>query len=234
MVSIALIRLVLPATLVLLVLALFPMPECMATTTGERLLQTQQLTSSTNRMGKHGLKLLNGVIAHKLRAAKALAPQDASSSSPPTVNTKMLEKHAMLPATHQSYKNRYPDGTDGSKAYHSGNIIPGGLENPQVKGRRFDEQTHWHNNPYWKYFKQVWGNAPMIDSNFRLWLSGFFKSYTLPHESQTYQQTRGLPAFYHYFGKSYDPLVDPPYASDYELYGKDAKGAMKAHVIIRQ
>ena len=63
--------------------------------------------------------------------------------------------------------------------------------------------------------------------HFRLWLSGFFKSYTL--ESQTYQQTRGLPAFYHYFGKSYDPLVDPPYASDYELYGKDTKGAMKAH-----
>jgi hypothetical protein len=180
--------------------------------------QNQRLLSKHNR--KNGLTLLHGQ-----KRMKTIAPQSAASP----VTTKDLEKHAILPATHQSYKNRHPDGTDGSHAYHSGNVVPGGLENPQVKGRRFDEQTYWHNNPYWKYFKQIWGNAPMIDSNFRLWLSGFFKSYSVPHESQAYQETKGLPAFYHYFGKTYDPLVDPPYASDYELYGKDAKSGVKAH-----
>ena len=90
---------------------------------------------------------LRGKGAH----SQMLAPQGAAAAG---VKVPALERHAIFPTTHQSYKNRYPDGTDGSKAYHSGNIIPGGLENPQVKGRRFDEQTHWHNNPYWKYFKQ--------------------------------------------------------------------------------
>ena len=117
--------------------------------------QNQRLLSKHNR--KNGLTLLHGQ-----KRMKTIAPQSAVSP----VTTKDLEKHAILPATHQSYKNRHPDGTDGSHAYHSGNVVPGGLENPQVKGRRFDEQTYWHNNPYWKYFKQIWGNAPMIDSNF--------------------------------------------------------------------
>ena len=75
--------------------------------------QNQRLLSKHNR--KNGLTLLHGQ-----KRMKTIAPQSAVSP----VTTKDLEKHAILPATHQSYKNRHPDGTDGSHAYHSGNVVP--------------------------------------------------------------------------------------------------------------
>ena len=49
------------------------------------------------------------------------------------------------------------------------------------------------------------------------------------NRAQTHQQTNSLPAFYNYFAKSYDPLLDPPYASDYDLYGKDPAKMAVAH-----
>jgi hypothetical protein len=91
-------------------------------------------------------------------------------------------------------------------------------QDPQVPGRRFNEIDAYKNSPYWTYFKKVWGNAPMIDTNFRLWLGGFFKSYAQPKAAAKYQETQSLPSYFNYFGKTYDPLKDPPYPSEFQLF----------------
>ena len=101
--------------------------------------------------------------------------------------------------------------------YYSGDAEPS-VQDPHVPGRRFNELKQYRQNPYWQYFKKIWGNAPMIDTNFRLWLSGFFKSYTQPKQSQPYQETPAVPAYFHYYGKTYDPLKDPPYESEFNLF----------------
>ena len=79
---------------------------------------------------------------------------------------------------------------------------------------------YWKQNQYYKYFQQVWGNAPLLDANFKLWMKGYFKSFHVPNQARAFQQTKALPAFLHYYGKTYDPLLDPPYASDFDLFGR--------------
>lgn len=69
----------------------------------------------------------------------------------------------------------------------------------------------------------------MADQNFELWLRGFFKDFALPRHPQSGQTTRGLPAWLHYYSSKYDPLKDPPYASDFALFATEA-GAEAAEV----
>ena len=103
--------------------------------------------------------------------------------------------------------------------YTVGNLIPGARDGSlREKNEGFHNQQYWDKNPYFSYFKKVWGNAPFLDSNFRLWMSGAFKNFkvgSLPQKSQT---TKALPAYLHYYGREYDPLVDPPYPSEEALY----------------
>lgn len=141
---------------------------------------------------------------------------------------------------------RYPgqpqmqyDGTEGNGAYYAGNYNPGssdlygehnqfsarGESSSGAKGTMkmkgsFSSESYWQHNPYYTYFKQVWGNAPFLDANFRLWSEGFFKNFHLPRQARPYQQTKALPAFLHFYGTTYDPLVDPPYTTEFDLFAQ--------------
>jgi len=110
------------------------------------------------------------------------------------------------------------DGTEGNGAYYQGNYLPTTRVLPK------QHQKYWRNSPYWNYFRSIWGGAPMADENFELWLRGYFKDFTLPRHPQDGQTTRGLPAWLHYYNTKYDPLLDPPYESDFSLFGEDAGG----------
>ena len=67
-----------------------------------------------------------------------------------------------------------------------------------------NEDEAWQVNPYWRYFRRVWGDAPFIDSNFKLWLSGLFKGdFDKPKRPVPGQTTKGLPAAMHYFSSKY-------------------------------
>ena len=146
---------------------------------------------------------------------------------------------------------RYPgqpsmqyDGTEGNGAYYGGNYNRGSSdlysEHNQFSARgesitgakgsartqgSFSAESYWQNSPYYAYFKKIWGNAPFLDANFRMWFDGFFKNFHLPRAAKPYQQTKALPAFLHYYGKSYDPLVDPPYNTEFELFGQGGGGS---------
>eukprot|EP00505_MAST-04D_sp_SCG-Rhode-Island_P003648 Stramenopile-MAST_4_protein_3648 len=96
-----------------------------------------------------------------------------------------------------------------------GNGISGDFSNYD---KSFQKKEEWKSNPYFKYFQHVWGNAPFIDSNFRLWLSGGFKNFRVGAHKQQFQTTKALPAYMHYYGTEYDPLMDPPYPSEESLY----------------
>ena len=129
---------------------------------------------------------------------------------------------------------RYPgqpamqnDGTEGNGAYYSGNYNPapdtyGEHNEAVVREQGLHSSEYWKQNPYYSYFKKVWGNAPFLDSNFRLWTKGYFKSFKVPKQARAYQQTKALPAFLHYYGKTYDPLLDPPFQSEFDLFGAAA------------
>lgn len=107
------------------------------------------------------------------------------------------------------------DGTEGNGAYYSGNYLPESPELPR------EHEKYWRKSPYWNYFKSVWGDAPMADANFELWIRGFFKDFSLPRHPQEGQTTKGLPAWLHYYSSKYDPLEDPPYLSDYSLFSTE-------------
>ena len=49
-------------------------------------------------------------------------------------------------------------------------------------------------------------------------MSGAFKNFKVGSHPQKFQTTKALPAYLHYFGREYDPLVDPPYPSEEALY----------------
>ena len=86
--------------------------------------------------------------------------------------------------------------------------------------RSYDNDPYWRSkNPYWSYFKKVWGNAPFIDGNFRLWLSGGMRKFHIQRHPQMHQHTLGLPAWMHYMDSKYDPLLDTPYLSEYSIFG---------------
>ena len=134
------------------------------------------------------------------------------------------------PLTLSRYPGQPPmqnDGTEGNNAYYSGNYVKApdtnGEHNERNKGLHSSE--YWHQNPYYSYFKKVWGNAPFLDANFRLWTKGYFKSFKVPNQAKSYQQTKALPAFLHYYGKTYDPLLDPPYKNEYDLFGSGGEAA---------
>ena len=119
------------------------------------------------------------------------------------------------------------DGTEGNHAYYGGNLVPhhdSYAESNTKTLRPFQSEALWGANPYWKYFQKVWGNAPFAESNFRLWLHGYFKNFKMPRKAQKFQETQALPAFLHYYGKAYDPLLDPPYASEFDLFGSGSEG----------
>ena len=40
--------------------------------------------------------------------------------------------------------------------YYSGDAEPA-VQDPQVPGRRFNELKQYRQNPYWQYFKKIWG-----------------------------------------------------------------------------
>jgi len=107
------------------------------------------------------------------------------------------------------------DGTEGNSAYYKFNMLPVTPSLPK------EHQKYWRKSPYWNYFKSVWGDAPMADTNFELWMRGFFKDFTVPRHPQEGQTTRGLPAWLHYYSSKYDPLVDPPYVSDFALFATE-------------
>jgi hypothetical protein len=110
---------------------------------------------------------------------------------------------------------RYPgqpkmqeDGTEGNHAYYSGNYNPapdswGDHNENTAREKSMHGSDYWKQNQYYDYFKKVWGNAPLLDSNFRLWMKGYFKSFKVPNQARSYQQTKALPAFLHYYGKTY-------------------------------
>jgi hypothetical protein len=132
---------------------------------------------------------------------------------------------------------RYPgqpsaqnDGTEGNGAYYSGNYNPapdswGDHNENTAREQSIHGSDYWKKNPYYDYFKKVWGNAPLLDSNFRLWMKGYFKSFKVPNQARSYQQTKALPSFLHYYGKTYDPLLDPPYKSEFDLFSSGSEGS---------
>lgn len=51
-----------------------------------------------------------------------------------------------------------------------------------------------------RYFRRVWGSAPFIDANFRMWLSGALKGeFSKPNRVVKGQTTKALPAALRYF-----------------------------------
>lgn len=150
--------------------------------------------------------------------------------------TRRLTAWALLrPAPLQSALGNYAD--------YAGNYLPSQTWRPKnLKDGGYNRDPYWQDNAYWKYFKQVWGDAPFADANYRLWLSGFFKNFDLPRQARKYQTTKALPAWMHYYDRAYDPTQDPPvrpppralrrallltrrvvalqYESEYALFGK--------------
>ena len=45
-------------------------------------------------------------------------------------------------------------------------------------------------------------------------------AWYLPRTARPYQQTKALPAFLHFYGKTYDPLIDTPYNTEFDLFGQ--------------
>jgi hypothetical protein len=75
---------------------------------------------------------------------------------------------------------------------------------------RYGNSPYMQKNPYWNYFRNVWGDAPFIDGNFQLWTQGLFKGFNNPDHMIQSQKTLGLPAWMHYYDPAYDPLLDQP------------------------
>ena len=127
--------------------------------------------------------------------------------------------------------DRYPgqpemqyDGTEGNGAFYAGNYQPGFVgdaNNPHTSfgGRKGQGAQYWHDNPYWDYFKQVWGAAPFIDANFRLWMSGYMKKFPGASHHLEDGNTNVLPTWLGYTHEKYDPLTDPPYRSAEDIFG---------------
>jgi hypothetical protein len=133
--------------------------------------------------------------------------------------------------------DRYPgqpemqyDGTEGNGAFYAGNYQPGFVgdaNNPHTSfgGRKGQGAQYWHDNPYWDYFKQVWGAAPFIDANFRLWMSGYMKKFPGASHHLEDGNTNVLPTWLGYTHEKYDPLTDPPYRSTEDIFGGKMKEA---------
>jgi hypothetical protein len=115
------------------------------------------------------------------------------------------------------------DGTEGNYALYAGNQLPVSPNAPM------NSQEVWQNNPYWEYFGKIWGNAPMADANFQLWMKGFFKGFSLPRRPQRGQTTQGLPAWLHYYSSKYDPTMDPPYTTLFSLFDKGDGQEQRKH-----
>ena len=127
--------------------------------------------------------------------------------------------------------DRYPgqpemryDGTEGNGAFYAGNYQPGFVgdaNNPHTSfgGRKGQGAQYWHDNPYWNYFKEVWGGAPFIDANFRLWMSGYMKKFPGASHHLEDGNTNVLPTWLGYTHEKYDPLTDPPYRSTDDIFG---------------
>ena len=83
----------------------------------------------------------------------------------------------------------------------SGITSTGDVWSPNLRGTGgFNNKEKWRHNPYWQYFRRVWGNAPFIDANFRLWLSGALKGeFSKPSRPVRGQTTKALPAALRYF-----------------------------------
>ena len=116
-------------------------------------------------------------------------------------------------------------------AYYGGNYLPMSPWHPNNRDAEdsgpYNNDPYWQDNPYWNYFKQVWGKAPFADANFRLWMSGAMKGFGKPRHPQKGQTTRALPAWLHYYHGNYNPLLDTPYASDYALFSENGEKAPK-------
>eukprot|EP00945_MAST-04E_sp_MAST-4E-sp1_P005568 g5568.t1 len=121
-----------------------------------------------------------------------------------------VKKATRVPSVHDTLQLR----AQSRSVEFANKVVPAKIVRPENDG-----------NPYWNYFKQVWGNAPFLEANYRLWLSGGLKNFKVGQHSQKFQTTKALPAFLHYYGTDYDPLVDPPYPSEEALYA-DTKEAL--------
>jgi hypothetical protein len=84
-----------------------------------------------------------------------------------------------------------------------------------------NEKDKWRQSPYWRYFRRVWGDAPFIDGNFRLWLSGALRGeFDKPRRPVRGQTTKALPAALRYFDSKYDPIIDTPFESSFDLFSQ--------------
>ena len=127
-----------------------------------------------------------------------------------------------------------PDGTEGNGVYYAGNYQPAGPWDPNTAQNSYDNDPYWRGkNPYWNYFKKVWGNTPFIDGNFRLWLSGGFRKFHMHRHPQMHQHTLGLPAWLHYYDSHYDPLLDTPYLSEYAIFGPGSESGNSPRMNIK-
>lgn len=88
----------------------------------------------------------------------------------------------------------------------------------------YGTNAYWQSSPYFHYFRQVWGNAPFIDGNFRAWMAGQFKGYQKPTMiNKIGQTTQALPAWLHYYDRKYDPIKDPPFESEFALFDRQKR-----------
>lgn len=108
--------------------------------------------------------------------------------------------------------------TPGYSALHPENIIGAWRPNQKMTGT-YGTNAYWLRSPYFHYFRQVWGNAPFIDGNFRAWMAGQFKGYEKPTSiNKIGQNTKALPGWLHYYDRKYDPIKDPPFDSEFSLF----------------
>lgn len=70
-------------------------------------------------------------------------------------------------------------------AYYGGNYLPSAPWHPNNRGTAgsHNNDPYWQRSPYWQYFRQVWGDAPFTDANFRLWMGGFFQGFDRPRKA---------------------------------------------------
>lgn len=152
---------------------------------------------------------------------------DAGAGSDAYQNLKPLE----LPIHYPGKPDVQPDGTEGNGLYYAGNYQPAGPWDPNTAQNSYDNDPYWRGkSPYWDYFKKVWGNAPFIDGNFRVWLQGGFRTFHMQRHPQMHQHTLGLPAWMHYYDPHYDPLLDTPYLSEYAIFGPGSEAGQSPKV----
>lgn len=147
------------------------------------------------------LSLLRTLRQERLQQRFHLAESEAGSEAPGFQEPLNLGRYPGQP-------NMQEDGTEGNHAYYSGNYNPapdswGDHNENTAREKSMHGSEYWKQNQYYDYFKKVWGNAPLLDANFRLWMNGYFKGFKVPNQARSYQQTKALPAFLHYYGKTY-------------------------------